>query len=117
MNKGEGRLCRITERRKFKDHMAISPALSHIYSLKQSSVISSYVCAVKFLSAIQYIEVRSVIIQLSLVLFSAIAHKSLLEFTQSFVRTVKQGTLLRLIKNSRRYNAAVLTEPTASTTK
>ena len=45
------------------------------------------------------------------------AHKSLLELTQSFVRTVKQGILLRLTNNSRRYNAAVLIESTASTTK
>ena len=50
------------------------------------------------------------------VLFSIIAYKSLLEFTQSFVCTVKQGILLRLTNNSRRYNAAVLIQSTAGTT-
>ena len=70
-----------------------------------------------FLSEIQLSEVPSAIIQFSIVLFSAIAHKSLLQFRQYFVRTVKQGILQRLIKNSRRYSEAVLTDSAAGTTK
>ena len=45
-----------------KDHMAIIPVLSHVYSLTQSWVIPPYVRAVIFLSAIQYIEIPSLVI-------------------------------------------------------
>ena len=73
----------MTVSRKFKDHVATFPVLSHVRSLKQSGVIPPYKRAVIFLSAIQHIGTPRLIILLSFVDFSAIAHKSLLEFTQS----------------------------------
>ena len=47
---------------RFKDHVAISSVLSHAYSLRKSWVIPLYVRAVIFFSAIQHIEIPSLII-------------------------------------------------------
>ena len=67
-------------------------------------------------STVRYIEFSLFIIQNSFVFFF-IAHKSLLEFTQSLCSHVKQGTLMRLIINNRRYSIVVLTGSNASTTE
>ena len=58
---GKSRIYRITERRKFKEDMAISPVLSHAYSLRQSRVVPPYVRALILLSTIQHFGIPSLI--------------------------------------------------------